>query len=94
MDEIICGKYRHYKGNEYQVYGIAEHSETQERLVVYRCLYGNFDLWVRPLSMFAETVEVNGESIPRFDLIEAASSTEGGLGDELSGEEKSSHEEN
>ena len=65
------GKYRHYKGNEYEVVGVATHSESGEALVVYRCLYGNYDLWVRPLVMFSETVEVNGEVIPRFSKIEA-----------------------
>ncbi|WP_086932947.1 DUF1653 domain-containing protein [Agarilytica rhodophyticola] len=71
-DEIVPGKYRHYKGNDYQVYEVARHSETQEPLVVYRALYGNFDLWVRPLAMFSESVDVNGEEILRFSLIEKA----------------------
>lgn len=71
-EEIVPGKYRHYKGNDYQVYEIARHSETQEPLVVYRALYGNFDLWVRPLAMFSESVNVNGEEILRFSLIEKA----------------------
>jgi hypothetical protein len=60
------GRYRHYKGNEYEVVGVARHSETGERLVVYRPLYGDSGLWVRPLAMFAETVTVDGESVPRF----------------------------
>ena len=67
---ITPGLYRHYKGNEYQVYGSATHSETMEPLVVYRALYGHKDLWVRPLDMFKESVEVNGEEILRFTLIE------------------------
>ncbi len=66
------GIYQHYKGPKYQVYGVASHSETTEQLVVYRCLYGNFDLWVRPLAMFTETVEVNGEVRPRFQWIGVA----------------------
>ena len=52
------GRYRHYKGKDYQVIGLARHSETEEPLVVYRTLYGDFDLWVRPLAMFNEVVEV------------------------------------
>ena len=67
---IQPGRYRHYKGPEYQVYEVAKHSETEEPLVVYRCLYGDFDLWVRPLSMFLETVELDGVNIPRFALVE------------------------
>lgn len=60
------GRYRHYKGQDYEVLGVARHSETEEALVVYRCLYGDFSLWVRPLAMFNETVEVAGEEVPRF----------------------------
>lgn len=60
------GRYRHYKGNDYQVIGIARHSETEEELVVYRCLYGDHSLWVRPLAMFMEEVEVAGRLVPRF----------------------------
>lgn len=65
------GRYRHYKGKDYEVIGIATHSETDEQLVVYRTLYGNYDLWVRPLAMFTETVELDGESVPRFRFIES-----------------------
>jgi len=65
------GRYRHYKGNDYDVIGVARHSETDEELVVYRPLYGDMGLWVRPLAMFAETVEVNGVAIPRFSHIES-----------------------
>ncbi len=65
------GRYRHYKGGEYLVYEIATHSETGERLVVYRPLYGEQALWVRPLAMFEETVERDGETVPRFEFIEA-----------------------
>jgi hypothetical protein len=64
------GKYRHYKGNEYEVIGVAKHSETLEELVVYRALYGEGQIWVRPLKMFTEEVEVNGKKIPRFSSVE------------------------
>ena len=61
------GRYRHYKGNFYQVIGIARHSETDELLVVYRPLYGERGLWVTPLAMFEETVVVEGCAVPRFE---------------------------
>jgi len=67
--DILPGRYRHYKGEDYEVIGIARHSETEEELVVYRCLYGDYSLWVRPLSMFRETVNVAGEQLPRFARI-------------------------
>lgn len=60
------GRYRHYKGNDYQVLDIARHSETEQWLVVYRCLYGDYSLWVRPLSMFIEMVSVDGCELERF----------------------------
>ena len=60
------GRYRHYKGADYEVIGVATHSETEERLVVYRPLYGERGLWVRPLDMFCEDVEVEGKAVPRF----------------------------
>jgi hypothetical protein len=63
------GRYRHYKGNEYRVVGIARHSETLEPLVVYEPLYGVGGLWVRPAAMFTETVEVNGTRMPRFIFV-------------------------
>ncbi|HZV81691.1 MAG TPA: DUF1653 domain-containing protein, partial [Geobacteraceae bacterium] len=69
---IIPGKYRHYKGREYQVLGMAKHSESEEVLVVYRCLYGDRSLWVRPLEMFLEAVTISGSSIPRFTLIDSS----------------------
>ncbi len=68
---VKLGKYRHYKGNEYQVIGIAKHSETTEPMVVYKALYGDGGLWVRPLSMWNETVEVNGVFYKRFEYIDA-----------------------
>ncbi|MBS3804410.1 MAG: DUF1653 domain-containing protein [Oleiphilaceae bacterium] len=64
------GIYRHYKGRTYEVMGTARHSETEELVVVYRCLYGDYSLWVRPLSMFQETVKLAGEEVPRFLFIE------------------------
>lgn len=71
MDSSITpGLYRHYKGNKYEVIGTAKHSETMEVLVVYRALYGEFGLWVRPLAMFLETVQVDGNSAPRFARVE------------------------
>ncbi|WP_166253274.1 DUF1653 domain-containing protein [Marinobacter salicampi] len=66
------GVYRHYKGRNYEVIGTARHSETEEYMVVYRCLYGDHSLWVRPLAMFRETVEVAGEQVPRFAFIGAS----------------------
>lgn len=66
------GLYRHYKGGEYDVIGTARHSETDERLVVYRPRYGERELWVRPLQMFMESIEHNGEEQPRFALVEEA----------------------
>ena len=69
MSEITPGRYRHYKGNDYTVIGVALHSETQEELVVYRQEYGDHGLWVRPKQMFQETVEVGGEVVPRFQYL-------------------------
>lgn len=63
------GHYRHYKGNEYIVLGVARHSETDEELVVYRPDYGEQGLWVRPKEMFLETVEVDGKQVPRFEFL-------------------------
>ena len=68
-DIIPPGRYRHYKGNEYEVIGIAQHSETLEPMVVYRPLYGEGGLWVRPASMFAENVIIDGKTQPRFTRI-------------------------
>jgi hypothetical protein len=68
------GRYRHYKGGEYEVIGVARHSETDEPLVVYRPLYNDSGLWVRPLAMFLETVTSNGASVPRFAYLGPGSS--------------------
>lgn len=67
---VETGRYRHYKGHEYIVLGVARHSETEEELVVYRQDYGERDLWVRPLAMFVESVESEGRSVPRFQYVE------------------------
>lgn len=68
------GIYKHHKGNLYQVLHIARHSETEETLVVYQCLYGDYSIWVRPLTMFLETIALdNGEQQPRFELIQEVS---------------------
>ncbi len=67
--ELTTGRYRHYKGRDYAVIGVATHSESGERLVVYRPLYGEGALWVRPLAMFTETVLVDGRQVPRFTFI-------------------------
>lgn len=70
MQELKPGIYRHYKGNDYEVIGTARHSETEEWMVVYRTLYGDFSLWVRPLTMFTEEVELDsGERVPRFAAV-------------------------
>ena len=63
------GKYRHFKGGEYEVLGSAYHSETCEEMVVYRALYGEQKTWVRPAKMWDETVEYDGETVPRFRYI-------------------------
>ncbi|MBV8604238.1 MAG: DUF1653 domain-containing protein [Pelomonas sp.] len=63
------GRYRHYKGRDYEVVGVARHSETHEPLVVYRPLYGEGALWVRPHAMFFESVVVDGVSRPRFERV-------------------------
>ena len=70
MSEIKFGRYRHYKGNEYLVLGVALHSETLEKLVVYRADYGDGGLWVRPLSMFCEIVEISGVQKARFQCLD------------------------
>jgi cyclomaltodextrinase / maltogenic alpha-amylase / neopullulanase len=67
---LKLGIYKHFKGNKYEVLGVAKHSETREELVVYRALYGEGELWVRPKEMFLEDVEVSGIRTPRFKYIE------------------------
>lgn len=67
------GIYQHYKGPRYRVYEVARHSETEELLVVYRALYGEYGLWVRPFAMFTEQVEHQGQTLPRFRFVEEAS---------------------
>ena len=68
-EEIKPGKYRHFKGNEYEVLYIAKHSETLEEMVVYRAFYGEGGVWVRPASMWNETVERDGRTLRRFTYI-------------------------
>ncbi len=70
--EIKPGKYRHFKGNLYEVIGVANHSETMEEMVVYRALYGEHSLWVRPASMWEEVVDRDGYHGPRFQFVEEA----------------------
>lgn len=72
---LQTGLYQHYKGPQYRVLGVAKHSETEEELVVYQALYGAFGLWVRPLSMFIEQVEIDGVQQSRFALLQAEEST-------------------
>lgn len=69
MSLIKPGIYEHYKGKLYQVYDVCQHSETKEELVVYRALYGEQGLWVRPYKMFCENVTVDGKTLPRFKWI-------------------------
>lgn len=67
---IRPGRYRHYKGREYEVLGVARHSETEEEFVVYRALYGSWGLWIRPAVMFVESVIVDGRPRPRFEFVQ------------------------
>ncbi len=67
--DLVLGLYQHYAGNFYRVMGLCRHSETLEQLVVYQSLYGDYGLWVRLLSLFLETVDVDGQSQPRFKFI-------------------------
>lgn len=69
MDCFRPGRYRHFKGEEYELLYLARHSETLEDMVVYRALYGDGGIWVRPASMWNETVERDGKSFPRFTYI-------------------------
>ena len=70
MSEIKLGKYRHYKQMDYEVLGIARHSETLEKMVVYKALYGDHSTWVRPLDMLKEDVVIDGITQPRFQYLE------------------------
>ena len=70
MNSVKPGKYRHFKGNEYRVLGIAHHSETMEEMVVYQALYGEYGLWVRPVSMWNEIVDRDGYHGPRFTWVD------------------------
>jgi hypothetical protein len=69
MEQLKPGRYRHYKGKDYQLIDVATHSETLEKLVVYRPLYGDQALWVRPVTMFLEQVLVDGQNLPRFRFV-------------------------
>ena len=69
IEAIPLGIYRHYKGPEYKLLHLARHSETEEWFAVYKALYGEFGFWVRPLSMFTELVEVDGQTIARFQFV-------------------------
>lgn len=69
MTVIKIGRYRHFKGGEYEVIGVAIHSETGEKMVVYRALYGEGGLWIRPEAMFLETVVRDGKTLPRFEYM-------------------------
>ena len=71
VEEMKPGTYKHYKGNLYKVIGKARHSETMEELVVYQQLYGEMGLWVRPLVMFNETIQIDGKPVKRFELLDA-----------------------
>ena len=72
LPALTAGLYRHYKGEEYEVLGVVRHSETLEPLVLYRPLYNDSGLWVRPYAMFTEKVAINGHNCPRFALVRAA----------------------
>jgi hypothetical protein len=67
---VVGSLYEHYKGLRYKIFGIARHSETLEELVIYQALYGEGDIWVRPLDMFLENIVINGQSQPRFKLVQ------------------------
>ena len=75
MDVIPLGIYRHYKGNQYEVIGFAKHSETLEDMVIYKALYGEGGIWVRPLSMWGELVETDGKAVRRFEYVDDKTET-------------------
>ena len=70
MEKVEAGRYRHFKGKEYEVLCCARHSESEEELVIYRALYGEGGVWVRPAFMWCETVEHEGKIVPRFAPVE------------------------
>lgn len=70
MDTNVTGKYRHYKGNEYEVLGVGFHTETEEKLIIYKALYEPYIIWARPYDMFFETVTIDGQEMPRFEKLE------------------------
>lgn len=70
MHTLPLGIYQHYKGNQYELLGFARHSETLEEMVIYKALYGEGGIWVRPLSMWENMIEVEGTEIKRFTLVE------------------------
>lgn len=69
LPSLTPGRYRHYKGGEYEVIGVARHSESLDAMVVYRPLYNDSGLWVRPLAMFIEEIEIEGRRRPRFERV-------------------------
>jgi hypothetical protein len=69
LPDLRPGRYRHFKGKEYRVLGVARDSETMRPMVVYQTLYGDFSWWVRPLEMFTEEVERDGRRVPRFEFV-------------------------
>ena len=71
MQQNITGHYRHYKGNEYEVIGEGTHTETEEKLVIYKALYEPYAIWVRPYDMFFSSVTIDGQEIPRFTRIDS-----------------------
>ncbi|MEM7193971.1 MAG: DUF1653 domain-containing protein [Pseudomonadota bacterium] len=78
MEDLVPGIYQHYKGGMYEVLHLGRHSETEEHLVIYRALYGERGVWVRPYEMFVERLDVDGRSVPRFMLKEEPSGSTGG----------------
>ena len=72
---LVGRKFRHFKGNLYRLEGFAKHTETQDEMVVYRALYGEHGLWVRPAKMFFETIERDGKRMKRFELVELQKGT-------------------
>jgi hypothetical protein len=77
--ELTPGRYRHFKGGEYEVIDVARDSETEQPMVIYRALYGDFGLWVRPLAMFTEMIERDGVRVRRFERIDSETSVEKSL---------------